>query len=77
MPVALIPEGYPALLPVLILLIKDVRRFIDFMTTVFDAKLGEQMVKPDGTVGHTELRIRHSAIMLSEAMEQHPARHLR
>ena len=31
------------------------------------------MLWPDGSVGHTELRVRDSVIMLAEAMEQYPA----
>lgn len=71
MAVTPIPKGYHTVTPYL--LIKDAAKFIDFMSSVFDAETTEQFMRPDGKIGHTELRIGDSVIMLSEAMESHPA----
>ena len=64
-----IPEGYPAVSPYL--MVKDAAKFIDFMSDVFDAQVVRQMMQPDGKIGHTDLRIGDSVIMLSEAREPH------
>ena len=48
-------------------------KFIDFMVAAFGAKKTEQLLKPDGSIGHTELRLGDSVIMLSEANAQMPA----
>lgn len=54
-------------------MVADAAKFIAFMATVFAAKTTEQMLRPDGKIGHTELRVGDSLIMLSEASESHPA----
>jgi PhnB protein len=67
MQVKAIPEGYPAVIPYL--MVQDARKFIGFMETVFGAKLIEQFMQPDGRIGHSELRIGDSVIMLCEVAE--------
>ncbi len=64
-----VPDGYPAVIPYL--MVKDAARFIEFMSTVFGARTTEQLMRPDGKIGHTELRIGDSMVMLSEAGEPH------
>ena len=71
MPVKPIPDGYPAVTPYL--MVPDAARFIEFLSTVFGARVTEQLKRPDGKIGHTEVRVGDSLIMLSEASEQHPA----
>jgi PhnB protein len=71
MPVKAVPDGYPAVIPYLI--VPDAEKFIAFMKRVFDARLVEQILQPDGKISHCELRIGDSVIMLSEATEAHPA----
>ena len=71
MAVTPIPKGYHTVTPYI--LVKNAAKFIDFMASVFEAKTTEQFMRPDGKIGHTELRIGDSVIMLSEAMESHPA----
>jgi uncharacterized glyoxalase superfamily protein PhnB len=71
MPVKPIPEGYPAVIPYL--MVKQAAQFIGFMQAVFGAKLVEQIRHPDGKIGHSELRIGDSMIMLSEATAERPA----
>ena len=65
MPVKPIPDGHHAVTPYL--MVKGAETFIAFMSVVFGAKVTEQLLQPDGSIGHTELRIGDSAIMLSEA----------
>ena len=65
MAVKAIPDGYHSVTPYL--MVKGANQFISFMTAVFGAKVTEQLLQPDGTPGHTELRLGDSLIMLSEA----------
>jgi len=67
MPVKPIPDGYHTVTPYL--MVRDAPKFIEFMAAVFDAKTTEQLMRPDGRIGHTELRVGDSVIMLSEAIE--------
>jgi uncharacterized glyoxalase superfamily protein PhnB len=71
MPVKPIPDGYPAVTPYL--MVPDAARFIEFLSTVFGARVTEQLKRPDGKIGHTEVRLGDSMIMLSEASEQRAA----
>jgi uncharacterized glyoxalase superfamily protein PhnB len=71
MPVKPIPDGYPAVTPYL--MVPEAARFIDFLSTVFGARVTEQLKRPDGKIGHTEVRLGDSLIMLSEASDDHPA----
>ena len=64
-----IPEGYHTVTPYL--MVENAGKFIEFMSSVFDAKTTEQLIRPDGGIGHTELRIGDSVIMLSEAIAPH------
>jgi len=71
MPVKPIPQGYPTVIPYL--MVKGAEKFIRFMQTVFNARLTEQLLQPNGAIGHTELRIGDSMLMLSEVSEGRPA----
>ena len=71
MPVKPIPDGYNAVIPYL--MVPDAARFIEFLSTVFGARVTEQLMRPDGKIGHTEVRLRDSMIMLSEASDGYPA----
>jgi uncharacterized glyoxalase superfamily protein PhnB len=71
MPVKPIPDGYHTVTPYLML--KGARQFIDFMAAVFDAEVTEELIQADGSMGHTELRVGDSIIMLSEAKGDRPA----
>jgi PhnB protein len=78
MAVKAIPDGYHSVTPYL--MVKGANQFITFMATVFGAKVTEQLLQPDGTPGHTELRLGDSLIMLSEAggpsTDAHHAAHI-
>jgi PhnB protein len=70
MAVKAIPDGYHSVTPYLA--VKGANQFITFMAVVFGAKVTEQLLQPDGTPGHTELRLGDSLIMLSEAKGARP-----
>ncbi|MGA9934971.1 MAG: VOC family protein, partial [Nitrososphaeraceae archaeon] len=61
-----IPEGYHTVTPYL--LVQGADKLIDFVKKAFDAKETDRYSMPDGSVGHAEIRLGDSVIMLSEAM---------
>jgi PhnB protein len=48
------------------IVVKDAARLIDFYTRAFGAEERSRFVMPDGSVGHAELRIGDSSLMLSD-----------
>ena len=62
-----IPEGYPRLMPYLI--VDDGAAAIDFYTSVLGAEERMRMDGPDGRIGHAELQLGDSLIMLAD---EHP-----
>ncbi|MFO2463994.1 VOC family protein [Pseudomonas sp. 15FMM2] len=63
-----IPEGYHSLTPYLG--IEKAAEAIDFYMAAFDARQIMRLDMPDGKVGHAELRIGDSAIMLASPCDQ-------
>jgi len=63
-----IPEGYNSVTPYLI--IKGAAKAIEYYEKVFDAKVIERLDGPNGTVGHAELQIGTSRIMLADENPQ-------
>ena len=61
-----IPEGYPQVMPYLT--VDGASAAIDFYTTVFGAKERLRMPAPEGKVGHAELEIGDSVVMLADAV---------
>jgi PhnB protein len=61
-----IPEGYHSVTPYLV--VGDAVRAIDFYTQAFGAKELMRMGAPEGKIGHAELKIGDSMIMLSDEM---------
>ena len=59
-----IPEGYNSVTPYLV--IKGAAKAIEYYKNVFDAKEVFRMDGPDGKVGHAELQIGNSRIMLAD-----------
>lgn len=59
-----IPDGYPRVTPYLT--IDGAAAAIDFYTEVFGAKERMRMPAPDGRVGHAELELGGSVIMLAD-----------
>jgi uncharacterized glyoxalase superfamily protein PhnB len=63
-----IPEGFRTVTPYLIC--ERAAEVIEFVKRAFGAQVVFQMKNPDGSIGHSELRIGDSMIMLSSAREQ-------
>ncbi len=59
-----LPEGYRQLTPYLV--IDGAEKAITFYKTVFDAKENMRMNGPEGKIGHAELLIGDSRIMLAD-----------
>lgn len=67
-----IPDGYHSITPYLV--VPDAPKTIAFLKQAFGATtLFEPMKRPDGSIGHAELKIGDSPLMLSETSEQCPA----
>jgi PhnB protein len=64
MPVHHIPEGYNSITPYLI--VKGAADAIDYYKNVFGATEVMRMAQPDGRIGHAELKIGNSHIMLAD-----------
>ena len=58
------PAGYHSLTPYLI--VKDASGAIEFYTKVFGAKEQFRISGPDGKIGHAELKIGDSVVMLAD-----------
>jgi uncharacterized glyoxalase superfamily protein PhnB len=67
-----IPEGYHTVTPYL--LVKGVAQLVEFCKQAFGAQEVARHLHPDGTVGHAEIRIGDSMVMMGEAREEWPAR---
>ena len=67
-----IPEGFPRVSPYLA--VDDAAAAIDYYTKVFGAREVVRMDGPEGTIGHAELQIGDSRLMLSDAFPQSTTR---
>src|ERR1035441_463945 len=67
-PVKPIPEGYHTVTPYLV--VQGAGKLIDFMKAAFDAQEMFRMPMPDGSIGHAEMRIGNSMVMVGEARDQ-------
>ncbi|WP_035795621.1 VOC family protein [Kitasatospora mediocidica] len=68
-----LPDGYPRLSPYLF--VAGAAAAIDFYATVFGAtQRGDRMTGPDGRVGHAELQLGDSVIMLADEYPEVGAR---
>jgi PhnB protein len=67
-----IPEGYHALTPYLA--VDDASKAIDFYKEAFGAQEVFRMPGPDGRIGHAELQIGDSKLMLSDPFPQSSTR---
>jgi uncharacterized glyoxalase superfamily protein PhnB len=63
------PDGYHAVTPYLV--VDGAAKMIDFMTAVFDAEEVERLAAPGNRIGHAELRIGDSVVMLGDAGGEH------
>jgi PhnB protein len=60
-----IPRGYHTITQSLV--VEGANKLIDFLKQTFDAKEEVRMDMPDGTVGHVELMVGDSRLMIGEA----------
>jgi len=67
-----IPEGYHTATPYLI--IKDAAKAIEFYKKAFGAKEMMRMSQPDGRIGHAEIKIGDSPILLADEFPEMGAR---
>jgi uncharacterized glyoxalase superfamily protein PhnB len=67
-----IPEGYYTVTPWII--VKGAAQLIDFLKEAFGAQEaeGSRFINEDGTIGHVEIRIGDSVVMLFDAKEEWP-----
>jgi PhnB protein len=63
-----IPAGYHSVTPYLV--VENAKQLIEFMEQAFGAEVSERMARADGSIGHAEVRIGDSVIMLSDARDQ-------
>lgn len=71
MPVKAKPDGYHSVTPYLV--VDGAARLIDFLEQSFDAEEVERFAAPGNRVGHAELRIGDSRVMLGDAHGEHKA----
>jgi PhnB protein len=62
-----IPNGYHTVTPYLF--VHGAERLIDFLKDAFEVQERERIVRPDGGIGHAEVRVGDSVIMLAEASD--------
>jgi PhnB protein len=72
MPVKPIPAGYHTVTPYLV--VKDAARAIEFYKRAFDAVEVMRMDGPEGKIGHAELKVGDSMLMLSDETPGRPNR---
>ncbi len=65
MPVKPIPDGYHTVTPYIV--VSGVAKLIDFVKRAFGAEEKVCHTKPDGTIGHAEVKIGDSMMMMGEA----------
>lgn len=65
------PDGYHAVTPYLI--VNGAAQVIDFVKQTFDAEEIYRLPGPEGRIGHAEVRIGDSMVMISDACAEYPA----
>ena len=69
-----IPDGYSTYTPYYV--VEGAAGFIDFLKKAFGAEETFRMPAPGGRIGHAEVRIGNSMVMLADPSPEHPARQL-
>jgi PhnB protein len=63
------PDGYHSVTPYLV--VDGAARLIDFLVSTFDAREMERFPAPGNRIGHAELQIGDSIVMLGDARGEH------
>ena len=63
-----IPDGYHSITPYLV--VQGAGKLIDFLKQAFDAQEIERLAAPGGTIGHAEVRIGDSIVMMGDAHDK-------
>lgn len=72
-PTTVVPDGYHSVNPYIV--VAGVEGLIGFLRDVFGGiERGDREIAADGTIGHAEVEIGDSVIMLSEASPAYPPR---
>jgi PhnB protein len=66
-----IPEGYRTVTPYLV--VEGAANVLDFVKQAFGAEEKFRMDTPDGKIGHAEVQIGDSIVMMGDAGAEHPA----
>lgn len=66
-----IPKDYGSVTPFII--VKGVAKFLQFLTEAFDAQVRTQVPNEDGTIGHAEVLIGDSVVMMFDAKADWPS----
>ncbi|HXU34615.1 MAG TPA: VOC family protein [Thermoanaerobaculia bacterium] len=66
-----IPEGYHTVTPYLV--VDEAARLLSFLEAAFDAKVLFRSLRENGEIGHAEVQIGDSRVMLSGTQPQWPA----
>lgn len=69
-----IPEGYNSVSPYLV--VEGAESMISFLQATFGAEVLRKMTRPDGAIGHAEVRIGDSVVMLADAAPTAPMLHV-
>lgn len=69
-----IPEGYNSLSPYLV--VEGADQLVAFLQQTFGAEVLRQMTRPDGKIGHAEIRVGDSIVMLADAAPAAPMLHV-
>ena len=67
-----IPDGYHSVTPYLV--VNGAAEVIDFLKRAFGAQEIMRMPGPNGTIGHAEVKIGDSVVMMADAGGPYPAR---
>lgn len=59
-----IPDGYHTITPYLA--VQGASKLLDFLKRTFDAEVVERLERPDGSLGHAEVKIGDSRLMVGE-----------
>lgn len=65
------PTGYSTVCPYL--MVKEIEPQMEFLKTVFDAIVKEELKTPDGIIQHGELRIGETVIMFGRGSAEFPS----